>query len=644
MNIAIADRTCPVIMWDRTMEPIDSGPDGLIATDTETEPIEDKVHFPASVMGQFCNGQVVHIVMWQDLALYVNRVHESNMEAKWAFHNMPYEAGVFQYPEWLLEKINKGDAIDVGIRWQLRNLAMSGSLRSDEYPSLDDVTKDLLMYSLNKDMEIRLGFRRDKTPSQDAIKYGAEDALATWINAYSMAPQGTEDIQVKSMLPLDQMARNGMLVDKEQFDKVSKRFNDELQETSSYLQDTWDLPIGRKKDINGPQQIGQIKALVGLPMDEHKMKIDVYSYLSFIALSYIGNPIAGYPMFKQCYEACLDPEYVKTIKRVDCDAYVTAVLGIEDPPTNKAGRINFSKKTITNLMYRFMRYTSEGMTKEEIIARVKREYDECLGWSPEYKQEGINSIIQRNMIEIEQVMGVTFERTKTGAISTKEDCLAKYDVEHPFLNSYKRYKHLEKMLSTYLNWNVIADDGRVHPRFQFIVRTGRTSCRGPNMQNLPREPGLREIYCAPEGYVIVSIDYNQLELCTLAQDCYLRFGESRLGDMINKGIDVHAYLGGRMFGQIKEEVDIKDDAAVAALLILIKELKKSKEFKDGPRSFAKVNEMPFISVMVCRNTFNCWELSMRQSAAKPRERKVQRLSREGVHSSEWKRSDSIIGV
>lgn len=592
MYITICDRTVPVTMWNRDMPPISGGPDNMIASDTETEPIKDKVNFPDSVMAQFCNGVEVHIVMWQDLPIYLHRVSEANPGVRWAFHNLPYEAGIYEYPDWLLEAIEKGMVIDTGMRWQLRNLATSGDLRADEYPSLDQVTKDLLSFELNKDENIRLGFRRDKVPDEASVKYAAEDALATWIDAFTMGPQRTEDIQVKAMLPLDRISRNGMLIDREQFGKISKKLTGEFDEASATLQDVWDLPIGKKKDLTGPQQMGQIKEVLGMELDEDKLKIAPLSYLLYVAYSCAGDMDKMRQHFPHSYKMCFDEDFVKTIKREDCNTFVSNELNLLDPPVNKKGFVTFTKKTTMHLMYRLVSYTADNLPFNEIKETIADEYEECLGWNSDYKQKGINTILQENMLEIEQTMGVKFERTKTGAISTSEEALSKYDVDHPFLNLYKRYKHLEKMIGTYLNWDTVSADGRVHPRYLVLKRTGRTSCRGPNHQNLPREPGIREIYHAPEGWVLVSIDYNQLELCTLAQDCYLRFGESRLGDMINKGIDVHAYLGGRLYGYIPEEIDISNAEEVAKLIALIKKLKADPEFKQC-RNFAKVCNFGF---------------------------------------------------
>lgn len=68
------------------------------------------------------------------------------------------------------------------------------------------------------------------------------------------------------------------------------------------------------------------------------------------------------------------------------------------------------------------------------------------------------------------------------------------------------------------------------------------------MQNIAKEPGIREQYIAPPGYVLCSCDYNQQELIALAQACYVRFGFSRLRDLINHDIDTHGYMGATIAG------------------------------------------------------------------------------------------------
>lgn len=87
----------------------------------------------------------------------------------------------------------------------------------------------------------------------------------------------------------------------------------------------------------------------------------------------------------------------------------------------------------------------------------------------------------------------------------------------------------------------------------FLVATGRTSWRDPNMQNPPRKGGFRECFVARPGNVYVSIDYSAIELVTLAQVHLLMFGQSALADVINAGMDPHTNFAAHLLGIGYEE-------------------------------------------------------------------------------------------
>jgi DNA polymerase-1 len=77
------------------------------------------------------------------------------------------------------------------------------------------------------------------------------------------------------------------------------------------------------------------------------------------------------------------------------------------------------------------------------------------------------------------------------------------------------YKFYFGANSKFLNsWgDYAAYDGRIHPSFNITnVRTGRTSCSDPNLQQVPRNKELRTLYTAPKGYSFIEADYSQLEL------------------------------------------------------------------------------------------------------------------------------------
>lgn len=125
--------------------------------------------------------------------------------------------------------------------------------------------------------------------------------------------------------------------------------------------------------------------------------------------------------------------------------------------------------------------------------------------------------------------------------------------------SLTELKHIEKMISNYIE----PYEGRtVHPSFVTLVTTGRTGCRSPNTQNIPRkdedraDEGFRTMFEARPGTVLGTSDYSQLELCTLAATFRTMFPNIRstLGDAIDKGMDVHCITGGMIAGLSYEQM------------------------------------------------------------------------------------------
>jgi len=145
-----------------------------------------------------------------------------------------------------------------------------------------------------------------------------------------------------------------------------------------------------------------------------------------------------------------------------------------------------------------------------------------------------------------------------GRIQMTDAALEVLPDECGFVHIYKGYQQTSKVISTYLkdndldaNGDIIYErigmDGRVHPFFNGMVKTGRTSCSGPNIQNVPRNGGIRSIYRARKGYVLFACDYSQAELCALAQHCYTTQGYSKMLEVINGGEDLHVWLGNKIF-------------------------------------------------------------------------------------------------
>lgn len=144
--------------------------------------------------------------------------------------------------------------------------------------------------------------------------------------------------------------------------------------------------------------------------------------------------------------------------------------------------------------------------------------------------------------------------TDTGKISTSTDTLAESGDET--LEAYAEAAEEEKLLSSFAPVLRAARGAAVNASFKTPVASQRTSCAKPNLQQLPKTGGVRECFVARRGALLCSVDYNQLELCTLAQVCLEAFGpgSSMMADAINAGKDLHTYLAASFAAVSYEEM------------------------------------------------------------------------------------------
>ena len=129
---------------------------------------------------------------------------------------------------------------------------------------------------------------------------------------------------------------------------------------------------------------------------------------------------------------------------------------------------------------------------------------------------------------------------------------------------WKQHCDLDQFIAAYVGYSEQAklaqffgklDQQRIYPRYRPLVRTGRTACADPNLQQLPRDGRFREMIVAPPGYWLLQIDYSVLELRTLAQICLRRYGRSVLADLFRAGVDPHCYTATLLLGKTMEQFE-----------------------------------------------------------------------------------------
>lgn len=141
-------------------------------------------------------------------------------------------------------------------------------------------------------------------------------------------------------------------------------------------------------------------------------------------------------------------------------------------------------------------------------------------------------------------LGIKLPETKTG-ISTKTEDLEPHR-QHHFIDTYLRFIEWEQKHQYLLTMR--SETGIIHPRYDTLKNTGRTGSYKPNIQNPPREGGVRELFIARPGHKFFIIDYSFIELCTLAQILYTNHKETKLMDAINSGLDPHTFTASEILG------------------------------------------------------------------------------------------------
>lgn len=126
----------------------------------------------------------------------------------------------------------------------------------------------------------------------------------------------------------------------------------------------------------------------------------------------------------------------------------------------------------------------------------------------------------------------------------------------PLLLRVAEFAKAEKMLTSFVPALRVGANFPLTCGYNTLQETGRTSShgikhgkqKGPQFQNLPRMPGVRECFTPRPGYYFCSVDYSQLELCTLAQIVYDSGCGSNMRDAINNDIDLHMQFAAQIQG------------------------------------------------------------------------------------------------
>lgn len=151
----------------------------------------------------------------------------------------------------------------------------------------------------------------------------------------------------------------------------------------------------------------------------------------------------------------------------------------------------------------------------------------------------------KSLAKILAKSGVELPLTEKGNFQVSEAVLQK--IEHPLVECVLTYReHNKKAHTYYQNLLVLSDTNDIiHTDFkQAGARTGRLSCKEPNMQNVPKEEDdtedsspfkVRKAFLPRQGFFFVEIDYKAMEFRMMLDYA----GQKDLIAAIQNGLDPH---------------------------------------------------------------------------------------------------------
>jgi DNA polymerase-1 len=155
-------------------------------------------------------------------------------------------------------------------------------------------------------------------------------------------------------------------------------------------------------------------------------------------------------------------------------------------------------------------------------------------------------------------VGVPLPRSQTGSAQTGKNILIRFTKEFPIVAKITEWRKYAKLVESFGASVLRLVDGRsrLHPSFKTMgADTGRFSCAGPNIQQIPAGPlgvELRHCFISPPGYRLISADYSQIELRLLAE----LSGEEGMLWAFDNDVDLHSLTALKMFLEVQTGVGV----------------------------------------------------------------------------------------
>ena len=512
--------------------------DSVCGIDTETEPIKNKYTTPPLVLFAACSGHRVQMCRWEYFDQYQAEFLRLNPTVKFAFFNGPFDQRVMGKDIWIQELNKENRVMELQCAYPAFRISTIGWF-SPKF-TLESLTSEFFKVKLDKDESVRLDFWRDKPITDRQYVYMVYDGIATFNNGKLLQGQPTESIQARAAFVLSEISMNGMLVDQEYVKQSQEHWMQVMAKESVKLRsfgyplkrdwsdykaedflykvasnigiDNLDVIIGDK--TSPPQWWWKFMALQLYTSVLNKKPIsEIRAFVRdmLVSLSDLPKDNAEFKRFK----AGVDQKLLERMQEIDCTECLVGIGGKPRKPTgSKPWQVLcliISERIVNG-------EPSHNYLRDEVHKEIQKEFkelhDQNRGWLSAFKPVSPKKFLQNHVKQLKvQYPALDLELTKASrknvnAAKVAEAKAAKKEhreqrpvdvsdliiyqvtgkeawrftdqgIDDPFLNSYWRFKHAEKMLSTYVTLKYVEDDGRVHTRFTGFLKTGRTGSSSP---------------------------------------------------------------------------------------------------------------------------------------------------------------------
>lgn len=153
---------------------------------------------------------------------------------------------------------------------------------------------------------------------------------------------------------------------------------------------------------------------------------------------------------------------------------------------------------------------------DELEEKYKRQCDENLTVLREHAGEDFNPQSPKQIKDYFKAKGVSSPSFDSDHLKK----LRREGKEVEFIDALLAYRYAAKVIGSFIA-NVrrkVGEDGRIHPYYlPHGAKTGRLSAKGPAIQTMGRDSGIKRALVAKPGCKIISCDYSQAELRTVAE-------------------------------------------------------------------------------------------------------------------------------